>query len=67
MGGNEVLNVLLFVDYVLLCCFGSEREGLCYKEVLQLYINATILEINVNKSTMYTIGINVNFVKEMER
>jgi hypothetical protein len=53
--GSEALTHLLFVDDVLVLCFGSKREGQHFKNILSLYIKATCRKINENKSTFYTI------------
>jgi hypothetical protein len=55
--GSEALTHLLFIDDVLLFCFGSEREGQCFKNILHLYNKATCMEINENKSVVYTVGL----------
>jgi hypothetical protein len=61
---SEALTHLLFVDDVLLFCFGSEREGQCFKNIVQLYNKAIGMEINENKSGfrywwMFSKGINI--------
>jgi hypothetical protein len=52
IGRFEALRHLLFIDDVLLFCFGLERGGRCFKNILQLYNKATFMEINEN--TLYS-------------
>jgi hypothetical protein len=48
---------LLFVDDVLQFCFGSQREGQCLNNILQLYNKAPSMEIHNNKSAVYTVRL----------
>jgi hypothetical protein len=57
IGSSEALTHLLFVDDVLLFYFGLEREGQCFKNILQICNKAIGMEINENKSTVYTVGL----------
>jgi hypothetical protein len=50
------LSHILFVDDVLLFGLGSVRENQTLKEILDLYLTATRMEINLGKSYLYTFG-----------
>jgi hypothetical protein len=53
IGRIEQLTHLLFVDDVLLFCYCMEVEGRQYKEILDLFCDATSMLVNVNKSALY--------------
>ena len=54
MGRSETLTHLHSVDDVLLYYFGSKNDGSSFKNIVQLYNETTHMEVNVNKSTLYT-------------
>jgi hypothetical protein len=58
VGRSESLTHLLFVDDVLLLCFGNDGEGQVFKDILQLYCVATGMEINENKSALFTSSLD---------
>jgi len=57
VGRSESLAHLLFVDHVLLLCFGNDDEGQVFKDVLQLYCVVIVIEINENKFDFFTSGL----------
>eukprot|EP01018_Ginkgo_biloba_P004985 Gb_28741 [translate_table: standard] len=52
IGGSTYLTHLLFVDDILLFCEGSRRDIMKLKEILDLYCAATVMMINLNKSSI---------------
>ena len=54
VGKRESLSHLLFIDDVLLLCFGSNKEGDSLNEMLTLYGRVVGMEVNDTKSTLYT-------------
>ena len=54
VGKQESLSHLLFIDDVLLLCFGSDKEGDSLHEILKLYGRVVGIEVNDTKSTLYT-------------
>ena len=54
VGKRESLSHLLFIDDVLLLCFGSDKEGDSLHEILKLYGKDAGMKVNDTKSTLYT-------------
>ena len=59
---NFFITHLLFVDDVLIFCFGSVRDVVTLGEILDLFSKATGMEVNVVKSS-----ITSHFLREEER
>jgi hypothetical protein len=58
IGRGISITRLLFVNDVLLFCFGYLLEGLHLKDLLVLFCTTTRMEINHNKSTSLSIGLD---------
>jgi hypothetical protein len=67
VGRSESLTHLLFVDDVLLLCFGNDGELHIFKDILQLYFSTIGMDINENKSALFTFGLDDTHNTRMER
>lgn len=67
VGRIESLTHLLFVNDVLLFCYGYDREGERYKQILEIYNDVTIMEANVGKSTLFTLNLDDLMIRRWER
>jgi hypothetical protein len=65
LGTSFYLNHLLFVDDVLLFCDGSRREVNKPKEILDLYVIASRMEINMHKSSISCNGMEDDQVRRI--
>jgi len=64
VGRRESLTHLLFVDCVLLFCFGSERELSVYMDTLSLYKKAMGMIIIMSPNMLFILAISLMVMRQ---
>jgi hypothetical protein len=67
VGSRERLTHLLFVNDVLLFCFGSTSELRSFRDLLLLYKKSMGMEFNDAKSSLYTFGLEEGLETTLDR
>jgi hypothetical protein len=65
MGRNGKLTHLLFVDDILIFCHCEGADARVLKDILKLFFDASIMIVNITKSTIYFPQLEANLRTEM--